>query len=148
MMCPRFILLVSLLSTICFLQTIAAPLPQRTRKTGKATATAQGAGTKTTSATDGSTVIDQQVVINGLNMRFKVSAPASELVGASGAAAGVGVNGTLGVNVLFHGDGGQSFFDFPNQGVRNGRMGVALLSPDPQRRWGGHDPTDRTGLVR
>jgi len=27
-------------------------------------------------------------------------------------------------------------------------MGVALLSPDPQLRWGGFDPQDATGLVR
>ncbi|KAG6844766.1 hypothetical protein H0H87_003989 [Tephrocybe sp. NHM501043] len=78
-------------------------------------------------------------------MRFKVSAPASELVAANAAGAGTG---TLGINVLFHGDGGQSFFDFPNQGVNNGLMGVALLSPDPQLRWGGFDPQDQTGLVR
>jgi len=74
---------------------------------------------------------------SGLNMRFKVSAPVSQLVanacaGAAGAAGGAGA-GALGINVsfaerslyeilnfgflfskvLFHGDGGQSFFDFP-----------------------------------
>ncbi len=45
---------------------------------------------------------------SGFNMRFKVSAPTTELVSNGGVKAG-----TLGVNVLFHGDGGQSFFDFP-----------------------------------
>ncbi|KDQ23463.1 hypothetical protein PLEOSDRAFT_1049660, partial [Pleurotus ostreatus PC15] len=70
--------------------------------------------------------------ISGLNMRFKVSAPTTELVSTAGAK-----NGTLGVNILFHGDGGTSFFDFPNQGVKGGLMGVALLSPDPGLRWGG-----------
>ncbi|TFK36198.1 hypothetical protein BDQ12DRAFT_610114 [Crucibulum laeve] len=103
-------------------------------------------GSGPATATDGSVIVENQVVINGLNMRFKVSAPATELVnggGGGGAAAG-----TLGINVLFHGDGGQSFFDFPNQGVNSGLMGVALLSPDAQLRWGGVDPTDQTGLVR
>ncbi|KAF8868541.1 hypothetical protein BD779DRAFT_1595129 [Infundibulicybe gibba] len=88
-------------------------------------------------------------------MRFKVSAPSSELVAASAGAGAAGAGtqaraGNLGINasVLFHGDGGQSFFDFPNQGVNNNLMGVALLSPDPQLRWGGSDPNDNTGLVR
>ncbi|KAG9220149.1 hypothetical protein CCMSSC00406_0007156 [Pleurotus cornucopiae] len=92
-------------------------------------------------ATDGSTIVEKEVVINGFNMRFKVSAPATELVSNGGAQAG-----TLGINVLFHGDGGQSFFDFPNQGVNSGLMGVALLSPDPDLRWGGSDPRD--SLIR
>ncbi|KAK7046656.1 cytochrome P450 [Favolaschia claudopus] len=117
------------------------------KTTNKATAAAtNGNGAtkaKTSTAKDGSTIVDQTVKINGLNMRFKVSAPASELV--SGGAAGTG---KLGLNVLFHGDGGQSFLDFPNQGVQNGLMGVALLSPDQGRRWGGSDPKDNTGLVR
>jgi len=134
----RLTLLLSLLSSV--LLTSAAPL--ETRRTRK-TKTAQQTGT--TKATDGSTIIDKQVVINGLKMRFKVSAPATELVAADGANA---ATGTLGINVLFHGDGGQSFFDFPNQGVNNGLMGVALLAPDPDLKWGGSDPQDQTGLVR
>jgi len=101
-------------------------------------------GSGPTHAADGSTIVEDEVVINGLNMRFKVSAPASQLVanacaGAAGAAGGAGA-GALGINVLFHGDGGQSFFDFPNQGVNNNLMGVAILSPDPQLRWGGSGP--------
>lgn len=91
-----------------------------------------GIGAGPATATDGSTIVENQVVINGLNMRFKVSAPTTELVSTAGAK-----NGTLGVNILFHGDGGTSFFDFPNQGVKGGLMGVALLSPDPGLRWGG-----------
>ncbi|KAJ7487771.1 hypothetical protein FB451DRAFT_1390760 [Mycena latifolia] len=109
------------------------------RKQNKQTAT----GAKVSTAKDGSVIIDDSVVINGLNMRYKVSAPASELVAKSGQAAG-----TLGINVLFHGDGGQSFVDFPNQGVNSNLMGVALLAPDADFRWGGSDPKDQTGLVR
>ncbi|KAF7289935.1 Cyclin-like F-box [Mycena indigotica] len=101
---------------------------------------------KVSKAKDGSTIIDDTIQINGLNLRFKVSAPASELVnGGNGNANG---NEKLGINVLFHGDGGQSFFDFPNQGVKDGLMGVALLSPDANRRWGGEDSKDRSGLAR
>ncbi|KAJ6590623.1 hypothetical protein DFH09DRAFT_1307163 [Mycena vulgaris] len=124
---------------------------RRTRKQATSGKTATGgngngqaaAGAKVSTAKDGSTIIDDSVVINGLTMRFKISAPASELVATSGQA-----NGTLGINVLFHGDGGQSFVDFPNQGVNSNLMGVALLSPDPDLRWGGSDPRDQTGLVR
>ncbi|KAJ7151160.1 hypothetical protein C8R46DRAFT_494761 [Mycena filopes] len=113
-------------------------------KKGNGNSAAGGAGAaKVSTATDGSTIIDQTVVINGLNMRFKVSAPATELVANNATAAG-----TLGINVLFHGDGGQSFVDFPNQGVNANLMGVALLTPDPGLRWGGSDPRDNTGLVR
>ncbi|KAJ7695437.1 hypothetical protein B0H17DRAFT_1131486 [Mycena rosella] len=124
-------------------------LPMSGRATGiaarKGKQTQQAAtGPKISTAKDGSTIIDDSVVINGLNMRFKISAPASELVSANGTAAA----GTLGLNVLFHGDGGQSFFDFPNQGVNSNLMGVALLSPDADLRWGGSDPKDNTGLVR
>lgn len=51
----------------------------------------------------------------------------------------------MGINVLLHGDGGQSFFEFPNQGVKGGLMGVAVLSPDKNRKWGG---ADRNGVTR
>ncbi|KAF9457418.1 hypothetical protein BDZ94DRAFT_1273229 [Collybia nuda] len=141
-MFPRYLHLSLVLSLGYLCLSTAVPLDARQRKQ-KNTKAATGA----TQATDGSTIIDKKVVINGLTMRFKVSAPASELVGAAGAGA-TGATGKLGINVLFHGDGGQSFFDFPNQGVNNGIMGVALLSPDPQLRWGGFDPNDNTGLVR
>ena len=42
----------------------------------------------------------------------------------------------MGLNVLLHGDGGQSFFDFPNQAVQGGLMGVVLLAPSEQLLWG------------
>ncbi|KAJ7019334.1 hypothetical protein C8F04DRAFT_1148098, partial [Mycena alexandri] len=109
----------------------------------KTTQSGASGAAKVSTAKDGSTILDQTVVINGLNMRFKVSAPATELVSKNATA-----KGTLGLNVLFHGDGGQSFFDFPNQGVNANLMGVALLTPDPDLRWGGSDPKDNTGLVR
>ncbi|KXN91576.1 hypothetical protein AN958_00369 [Leucoagaricus sp. SymC.cos] len=104
-------------------------------------------GSGPATATDGSTILEDQVTVNGLPVRFKVSAPANQFTGNANAK-GNTRNGALGINVLFHGDGGQSFFDFPNQGVNNGLMGVALLAPNSQLRWGGFDPQDQTGLVR
>lgn len=53
----------------------------------------------------------------------------------------------MGINVLLHGDGGQSFFDFPNQAVQNNLMGVALLAPDPNLFWGGGSGLQRTDGV-
>lgn len=49
--------------------------------------------------------------------------------------------------MLLHGDGGQSFFDFPNQAVQNNFAGVALLAPDPNLFWGGGSGLDRTDGV-
>jgi poly(3-hydroxybutyrate) depolymerase len=51
------------------------------------------------------------------------------------------------LNVLLHGDGGQSFFDFPNQDVQNNLMGVVVLAPDPNLFWGGGSGLDRTDGV-
>lgn len=53
----------------------------------------------------------------------------------------------MGANVLLHGDGGQSFFDMPNQNVQANTMGVALLAPDPNLFWGGGSGLQRTDGV-
>lgn len=53
----------------------------------------------------------------------------------------------MGINVLLHGDGGQSFFDFPNQAVQANTMGVALLAPNQNLFWGGGSGLDRTDGV-
>ncbi|RKU40800.1 hypothetical protein DL546_002836 [Coniochaeta pulveracea] len=90
-------------------------------------------------ATDGSTILDTTVTVNGLPLRFKISGPASAFTnesGVTGATAQAGDQGDLGLNVLLHGDGGQSFFDFPNQAVQDGLMGVAILAPSEQLLWG------------
>ncbi|KAH9209441.1 hypothetical protein DL95DRAFT_394387 [Leptodontidium sp. 2 PMI_412] len=137
-------------------------LPQRRKKggasrggaTGAATgATAGGAAvaaTKITQATDGSMILDKTVQINGLPIRYKISAPADQFTAASGVpggAAAANTTGTLGVNVLLHGDGGQSFVDFPNQAVQNNLMGVVVLAPNQQKFWGGGSGLDRTDGV-
>lgn len=53
----------------------------------------------------------------------------------------------MGVNVLLHGDGGQSFVDFPNQAVQNNLMGVVVLAPNQKKFWGGGSGLDRTDGV-
>lgn len=90
------------------------------------------------------------IITSGLPLRFKVSAPADQFTadsGVDGAAAAAGDAGDLGLNVLLHGDGGQSFFDFPNQAVQDGLAGVAVLAPDPNLFWGGGSGLDRTDGV-
>ncbi|KAI1392270.1 uncharacterized protein F4822DRAFT_122830 [Hypoxylon trugodes] len=101
-------------------------------------------------ATDGSTILDTNATVNGLPLRFKVSAPADQFTtdsGVAGATQAAGAAGNLGLNVLLHGDGGQSFFDFPNQAVQDGLAGVAVLAPDPNLFWGGGSGLDRTDGV-
>jgi hypothetical protein len=97
----------------------------------------------TSTATDGSTILDMTATVNGLPLRFKISGPASafnpdtNVTGAAAASPGDAQGAaTLGLNVLLHGDGGQSFFDFPNQAVANGLMGVVVLAPSEQLLWG------------
>ena len=53
----------------------------------------------------------------------------------------------MGLNVLLHGDGGQSFFNFPNQAVQTNPMGVVVLAPDPNLFWGGGSGLQRTDGV-
>jgi len=53
----------------------------------------------------------------------------------------------MGINVLLHGDGGQSFFDFPNQVVQQNLMGVVALAPDPNLFWGGGSGANRVDGV-
>ncbi|KAI0802451.1 hypothetical protein GGR55DRAFT_700966 [Xylaria sp. FL0064] len=101
-------------------------------------------------ATDGSTILDTTAMVNGQAVRFKVSAPADQFTtdtGIAGSTQTAGAAGTLGLNVLLHGDGGQSFFDFPNQAVQNNLAGVAVLAPDPNLFWGGGSGLERTDGV-
>ncbi|KAI1495448.1 hypothetical protein F5X99DRAFT_415126, partial [Biscogniauxia marginata] len=86
----------------------------------------------------------------GQTVRFKVSAPADQFTtdsGVDGATQDAGAAGTLGLNVLLHGDGGQSFFDFPNQAVQDNLAGVAILAPDENLFWGGGSGLERTDGV-
>ncbi|KAM3506713.1 hypothetical protein MY11210_007450 [Beauveria gryllotalpidicola] len=97
---------------------------------------------------NGFTMLDMTVDISNLPMRFRVSAPADQFTqksGVQGAKAAPNTDGNLGINVLLHGDGGQSFFAYPNQGVKSNLMGVAVLAPDKDLKWGSGD---RNGVQR
>lgn len=95
---------------------------------------------------------------SGLAIRYKISAPAALFTTASGVPGGAATAATAatannatagqnGLNVLLHGDGGQSFVDFPNQAVQGGLMGVVVLAPDKNLFWGGGSGLDRTDGV-
>ncbi|PMB68545.1 hypothetical protein BM221_005124 [Beauveria bassiana] len=99
-------------------------------------------------ANDGSTILDMTVNIRQLPIRFRVSAPADQFTqesGVPGGQAAPNTDGNMGINVLLHGDGGQSFFAYPNQGVKANLMGVAVLAPDKDLKWGSGD---RNGVQR
>lgn len=148
--------------TLSTLLSLSTALPQRNRNGGngrgggggqaqQATAQQQAAQVPQglSQAQDGSTILDDTVIVNGLPIRFKISAPADQFLPASGVpgAAATASQGTLGANVLLHGDGGQSFFDMPNQNVQANTMGVALLAPDKNLFWGGGSGLERTDGV-
>lgn len=88
---------------------------------------------------------------SGLSIRYKISAPAKMFTAASGVPGGTATansNGTSGLNVLLHGDGGTSFTDFPNQAVQNNLMGVVVLAPNKNKFWGGGSGLNRTdGII-
>lgn len=58
--------------------------------------------------------------------------------GVVGGTQAPGSTGSMGLNVLLHGDGGKSFIAFPNQIVQDGLMGVVVLAPSEQLLWGQH----------
>ncbi|RDL42397.1 Uncharacterized protein BP5553_02376 [Venustampulla echinocandica] len=121
-----------------------------TATSNTAAAGAAAAAGKISTATDGSTILDKTVTIDGLSIRYKISAPADQFTAASGVTGGTAAAnaaGANGLNVLLHGDGGQSFFDFPNQAVQNNLMGVVVLAPNKNRFWGGGSGLERTDGV-
>ncbi|KAF7861385.1 hypothetical protein EAF04_007950 [Stromatinia cepivora] len=116
--------------------------------TGSTTKAAAAGGVS--KASDGSMILDKTVQINGLPIRYKISAPANMFTSASGVTGGTAsanTTGTAGLNVLLHGDGGTSFFDFPNQAVQNNLMGVVVLAPNEKMFWGGGSGLQRTDGV-
>ncbi|PBP25900.1 hypothetical protein BUE80_DR003137 [Diplocarpon rosae] len=148
------------LLSFALLVVFALPVESLPKKKDNAATSSNGAAggagavaaTAITQATDGSMILDKTVQINGLNIRYKISAPATQFTAASGvpggAASGNGTgNGTMGLNVLLHGDGGQSFTDFPNQAVQDNLMGVVVLAPNKEKFWGGGSGLQRTDGV-
>lgn len=93
----------------------------------------------------------QANINSGLSLRYKISAPADQFTTASGVTGGKAApnttTGANGLNVLLHGDGGQSFVDMPNQAVQQGLMGVVVLAPNSEKFWGGGSGLDRTDGV-
>ncbi|PQE08786.1 cyclin-like f-box protein [Rutstroemia sp. NJR-2017a BVV2] len=145
----RSLLLLLLLNL--FALTHALPKKGASSSTSSTATSAKApAAGKVSKATDGSTILDKTVQINGLSIRYKISAPANMFTAASGvtgATASANTTGTAGLNVLLHGDGGQSFFDFPNQAVQNNLMGVVVLAPNKNLFWGGGSGLQRTDGV-
>lgn len=110
--------------------TTASAIPQRPQSARAGISPPQAGAT----ASDGSLIIDNTVVIDGLSLRYKLSAPAAVLADNAQAASSAK---PLGLNVLLHGDGGASFEAFPHAGVRAGLMGCVVLAPNDALLWGG-----------
>ncbi|TGO36817.1 hypothetical protein BHYA_0114g00310 [Botrytis hyacinthi] len=133
--------------------TLLAPvnaLPKKNAASSTTSTTKAATSGGITTASDGSMILDKTVQINGLPIRYKISAPANMFTSASGvtgATASANTTGTAGLNVLLHGDGGTSFFDFPNQAVQNNLMGVVVLAPNKNMFWGGGSGLQRTDGV-
>lgn len=107
-------------------------VPQRGTKSARAGISAPQPNAK---ASDGSTIIDKEVTINGLQLRYKVSAPASAIL--NGQSTNGSGNTRLGLHVLLHGDGGASFEAMPNSNIQGNLMGVVILAPNSALLWGG-----------
>ncbi|KAF7954084.1 hypothetical protein EAE96_005217 [Botrytis aclada] len=133
--------------------TLFAPvnaLPKKNAASSTTSTTKAATSGGITTASDGSMILDKTVQINGLPIRYKISAPANMFTSASGVTGGTAsanTTGTAGLNVLLHGDGGTSFFDFPNQAVQNNLMGVVVLAPNKNMFWGGGSGLQRTDGV-
>ncbi|KAF5876858.1 putative cyclin-like f-box protein [Botrytis fragariae] len=133
--------------------TLLAPvnaLPKKNAASSTTSTTKAATSGGITTASDGSMILDKTVQINGLPIRYKISAPANMFTSASGVTGGTAsanTTGTAGLNVLLHGDGGTSFFDFPNQAVQNNLMGVVVLAPNKNMFWGGGSGLQRTDGV-
>ncbi|WAR61323.1 hypothetical protein PtB15_12B8 [Puccinia triticina] len=91
-------------------------------------------------------VVPMTAEIEGFAIQFKVSgsdedlqpaAKAGALIRASAEQATADSSGGKGINLVLHGDGGQSFFDFPNKGEHEGLLGVVALAPNDKMFWGG-----------
>lgn len=107
-------------------------IPQRGAKSARAGISSPQPNAK---APDGSTIIDKEVTINGLQLRYKVSAPTSVIL--NGQPAQSSEKARMGLNVLLHGDGGASFEAMPNSNVQGNLIGVVILAPNTALLWGG-----------
>ncbi|KAK1833093.1 hypothetical protein QBC39DRAFT_401996 [Podospora conica] len=117
--------------------TYAAP-----QNRNNAAAAASFLGT-TTLSTDGlSTIFTTTTTISSVPLRVQISAPLTLFTTATnitGALAPPLSASPLGLHLLLHGDGGQSFFTFPNQGApttASPLVGVVVLAPSENLLWG------------
>ncbi|KAL0936189.1 uncharacterized protein CTRU02_208404 [Colletotrichum truncatum] len=130
-------------------QSAPQPIPQNDNKESpadKAKKVPQGIS----QAKDGSVILDTTEMVNGLEIRFRISGPAGQFTKMSKVPGGgkePDSKGDIGLHVLLHGDSGQSFFDMPNQGVKNNLAGVTVLAPDKNLHWGGGRGFNRTNGV-
>ncbi|KAJ3201738.1 hypothetical protein HK099_002118 [Clydaea vesicula] len=101
------------------------PLPQANNNNGQI----QGNGQGISEAEARADVTITEQIFQGI--QFRVAVPNN-------------LQANAGLNVLLHGDGGQSFFEFPNvdpekQGGLIGVVMLSPLSPNGQLKWGGDD---------
>ncbi|KAA1089756.1 hypothetical protein PGT21_029002 [Puccinia graminis f. sp. tritici] len=100
-------------------------------------------------------IVPMTAEIGGFAIQFKVSGDPSDLQPAAKNGAVIRATETTagdaaagkGINLLLHGDGGQSFFDFPNKGDQVGLLGVVALAPNDKMFWGGGGGNQRTDGV-
>ncbi|RYF50809.1 MAG: hypothetical protein EOO38_04785 [Cytophagaceae bacterium] len=117
--------------SILWMCSTALGIPQRAQKPARLSISPPK---QDSSAPDGSIIVDKQVVIDGLTLRYKVSAPAPSLSSNSSTHMD-SIATKLGINLLLHGDGGASFEAFPNKIVQDNLMGVVLLAPNDALLW-------------
>ncbi|KAF2404437.1 hypothetical protein EJ06DRAFT_503638 [Trichodelitschia bisporula] len=137
----------AVVSTVLLFASLINAAPQRTQAKQTSQQGAAQVPQGISRLADGSTMLDATVTVNGLPLRYRVAGPASMFKTASrvqGASAAANATGSMGLNVLLHGDGGQSFFAFPNAPTQANLMGVAVLAPNANLFWGGGSGLQRT----
>ncbi|PLW12741.1 hypothetical protein PCASD_22991 [Puccinia coronata f. sp. avenae] len=77
-----------------------------------------------------------QFKVAGTDIDFEQAAQPGATIRAEKPATSV-IAGEKGINLVLHGDGGQSFFDFPNRREQKGLLGVVALAPNDKMFWGG-----------
>ncbi|KAI9629032.1 hypothetical protein H4Q26_018355 [Puccinia striiformis f. sp. tritici PST-130] len=102
-------------------------------------------------------VVPMTAEIDGFAVQFKVAGSDLDLKTAAikGAVIHASEQGSVepptstgkGINLLLHGDGGQSFFDFSNVREQQGLLGVVALAPNDKMFWGGGAGNRRTDGV-
>ncbi|KNZ44453.1 hypothetical protein VP01_915g13 [Puccinia sorghi] len=106
-------------------------------------------------AQDGSIkIIPMTAEIEGFAIQFKISGTDEDFQPAAKNGAAIRATdqaaataGGKGINLVLHGDGGQSFFDFPNRREQDSLLGVVALAPNDKMFWGGGGGNRRTDGV-